>query len=75
MAASLAHRMAAFSERITADAIEANEFPQLSQHYHVRGVPRIIINERVQVEGAQPEPVFLEYVLRAAEQEKMEAPG
>jgi alkyl hydroperoxide reductase subunit AhpF len=57
--------MAVASERITATAIEATEFPDLSRSYQVMAVPKIVMNERVQFEGALPEPQFLEAVLRA----------
>ena len=58
--------MAVASDRITAIAIEATEFPELSRAYRVMAVPKIVINDRVQFEGALPEPQFLEAVLRAA---------
>jgi alkyl hydroperoxide reductase subunit AhpF len=58
--------MAVASDRITATAIEATEFPELSRAYRVMAVPKIVINERVQFEGALPEPQFLEAVLRAS---------
>ncbi|BAS25993.1 glutaredoxin [Limnochorda pilosa] len=45
--------------------IEASEFPELSRRYGVYGVPKTIINETEEVEGAVPESVFLEAVLRA----------
>ncbi len=47
--------MALLNPRITADVIEANEFPELSQQYRVMAVPKVIINDRVQFEGALPE--------------------
>jgi alkyl hydroperoxide reductase subunit AhpF len=59
--------MAVASERITATAIEATEFPELSRAYRVMAVPKIVMNDRVQFEGALPEPQFLEAVLRAAD--------
>ena len=62
----LAQHMAVASDRITATAIEATEFPELSRAYRVMAVPKIVINERVQFEGALPEPQFLEAVLRAS---------
>jgi len=62
----LAQHMAVASDRITAIAIEATEFPELSRAYRVMAVPKIVINDRVQFEGALPEPQFLEAVLRAA---------
>jgi hypothetical protein len=57
--------MAVASERVTAVAIEATEFPDLSRAYRVSAVPKIVINDRVEFEGALPEPQFLEAVLRA----------
>jgi hypothetical protein len=57
--------MAIASERVTATAIEATEFPDLARAYQVSGVPKIVINDRVEFMGALPEPQFLEAVLRA----------
>ena len=62
----LAQHMAVASDRVRATAIEATEFPELSQAYQVMAVPKIVINDRVQFEGALPEPEFLKAVLRAA---------
>jgi glutaredoxin-like protein len=55
----LAHHLAYASERVTADMVEATEFPELSARYSVMGVPRSIINEDIHQEGAVPEPMFL----------------
>lgn len=55
----LAHQLAMESDLITADMVEAIEFPHLSNKYFVQGVPRTVINETVHVEGAVPEPMFL----------------
>ena len=57
--------MAVASERITADVIEITEFPELAQRYHIYGVPKVVINDKVEFEGALPEPRFLLEVLRA----------
>jgi predicted DsbA family dithiol-disulfide isomerase len=57
--------MAVASPRITAECIDATEFPELSQRYRVMAVPKIVINDRVQVEGALPEAQFLDAVLQA----------
>jgi hypothetical protein len=59
--------MAVASDRVRATAIEATEFPELSRTYRVMAVPKIVINERVEFEGALPEPQFLEAVLRAVD--------
>ena len=62
----LAQHMAIASERVTAECIEATEFPELSRRYQVMAVPKIVINDRVEFEGALPEPQFLAAVLQAA---------
>jgi len=61
----LAHQFAMESENVAADMIEATEFPHLAQRYGVMGVPKTVANERGAVEGALPEPFFLESVLAA----------
>jgi predicted DsbA family dithiol-disulfide isomerase len=57
--------MAIESSRVTADVIEANEFPELSNAYSVSGVPKIVVNDRVELLGSQPESRFLQAVLQA----------
>jgi glutaredoxin-like protein len=64
-AASLGHRMALESEHVRADMINAQEFPDLAQKYNVYAVPKVIINESTQFEGALPEQDFVEKVLSA----------
>jgi hypothetical protein len=58
--------MAVASDRVKATAIEATEFPDLSRSYRVSAVPKIVINDRLEFEGALPESDFLGAVLRAA---------
>ena len=62
----LAQHMAIASPRVTAECIEATEFPELSQRYRVMAVPKIVINDTVEFEGAIPEREFLDAVLQAA---------
>jgi predicted DsbA family dithiol-disulfide isomerase len=54
--------MAVESEYVSADVIEAMEFPDMARHYQVRGVPKIVINDRIEFVGAQPESEFLRYI-------------
>jgi glutaredoxin-like protein len=61
----LAHQMAIESDFITADMVEATEFPHLSMQYEVRGVPRTVINEDVHIEGAVPEQMLLDRLRQA----------
>jgi predicted DsbA family dithiol-disulfide isomerase len=62
----LAHQLAVESPHVTADVIEVSEFPEILQRYHVRGVPKTIINERIAFEGALPEAALLNRVVEAA---------
>ena len=62
----LAQHMAVASDKVRATAIEATEFPELSRAYRVMAVPKIVMNDRVQFEGALPEKDFLAAVLKAA---------
>ena len=65
----LAHRMAAYSPRVTAEAIEANEFQETAVKYGVQGVPRTVINETFSAEGSQPESYLIEALKRHMEKE------
>lgn len=53
------------SPRVTADIVEATEFPVLAQRYNVYAVPKIVINETHEFVGALPEPHFMTAVARA----------
>ena len=57
--------MAVESDNVTAEMVEATEFPQLAINYQVRGVPRTVINESHFVDGMVPEPVMLQQLLAA----------
>ncbi len=57
--------MAIESDRVIGDSVEASEFPDLVQRYQISGVPKTIVNDKVEFVGAQPEGRFLDHVLRA----------
>ncbi len=61
----MAHKLAMLNKNITADMIEATEFPHLSMRYHVQGVPLTVIGEDNAIEGALPESNFVQKVLDA----------
>ncbi len=63
----LAHRFAVENENIRADAVEITEFPFLANKYRVMGVPMTVVNDGIFIEGALPEPRFVDEVLRALE--------
>ena len=52
--------MAMVSDKVTADMVEAQEFPEMSQKYKVMGVPRTVINEKYHQEGAAPERMIIQ---------------
>lgn len=56
-----AHQLAFVNENITADMVEASEFPELSKTYDVSGVPKTMINGRAGFTGAMlAQSVYLE---------------
>jgi len=61
----LAHHLAYASPRVTADMVEATEFPELSARYSVMGVPRTVINDTIHQEGAAPEAMLLQKLQQA----------
>ena len=67
-AATIAHKLAVESDMIRADIIDATEFPALAQKYSVIGVPKVVINEKVEFVGAFNEDLFAEQALLSAYQ-------
>lgn len=61
--------MALLNPRITADVIEANEFPELSQRFDVMGVPKTVVNGVQELVGAQPEARLMAAIRAALEGE------
>ena len=55
------------NDLITAESIEATEFLDLSRQYRVMAVPRTVINDKVAIEGALPEAMFIDRILEAAQ--------
>jgi hypothetical protein len=60
-----AHRMAMECDLITADMVEATEFPALAQQYDIFYVPKTVINETTEFIGEVSESDFLEHVMQA----------
>lgn len=58
--------MAMVSPQVRALCVEANEFPELSNHFGVRGVPHTVINRRAAFVGALPEKDFVAATLEGA---------
>jgi hypothetical protein len=55
--------MAFANPLITADAIEATEFMDLTRKYRVTGVPKTIVNETIEILGGLPEDDFVRAAL------------
>jgi predicted DsbA family dithiol-disulfide isomerase len=67
----LAHKLAYESELVRADMVEATEFPHLANRYQVYGVPRIVINEVIHIEGAVPEDYMMEELMQVMDENRM----
>ena len=59
--------MAYANPHITADAVDAQEFMDLSRRYRITGVPKTIVNETVEILGGLPEPDFVEAALQPSD--------
>jgi predicted DsbA family dithiol-disulfide isomerase len=66
--------MAFANPNITAHAIEAMEFMELSRKFRVTGVPKTIVNDEVEIMGALPEEMFVRAALQIPEEDVAPAP-
>ncbi|MBS7636032.1 thioredoxin family protein [Candidatus Bathyarchaeota archaeon] len=64
--ASLAYKFAVESDFVRADVVDVGEFPHIGHKYAVMGVPKTVINDKVEFIGAVSEEIFLEHILLAA---------
>jgi glutaredoxin-like protein len=60
---SLANQLAVASPFVSTAAIDATEYPDLVRRYNVNGVPKTVINERVEIMGAVPEHELVAAIL------------
>ena len=60
--------MAYANPLITADAVDAQEFMDLSRRYRISGVPKTIVNETIEIMGGLPEADFVDAVLQPADE-------
>ncbi len=60
-----AQKFSMVNGNIQSNMIEATEFPELSSKYDVYSVPKVVINDKVEFEGAAPEEQFLNYIFEA----------
>jgi predicted DsbA family dithiol-disulfide isomerase len=60
--------MAFANPHITASAIEATEFMELSRRFRVTGVPKTIVNDEIEIMGALPEDMYVRATLQIPEE-------
>ena len=58
--------MAVESPKVTSVIVEASEYPDLVRKYRVSGVPKTVVNERVEILGLRPEEDFVRTAVGAA---------
>ena len=57
------HRMMVENSNIKAPVISATEYPDLVRQYGITGVPKTVVNDNVEIFGAQTEEVFVKQAL------------
>lgn len=57
-----AHKLAMMNPKIDAEMVEAQTFSELSTKHNVSGVPKIVINDHLELVGNQPINAFLEQI-------------
>ncbi len=66
-AVHMGHKLAYAKENWRSAMVEAMEFPELSQRFEVQAVPRTVINSDSYFEGAMPEDMFVDLVIKGLE--------
>ncbi len=51
------------SPLVTTEIISLDEFPELGSRYSVTGVPKTVINDRVEFDGAATEEYLIDRIL------------
>jgi thioredoxin-disulfide reductase len=68
----VAHELAIACEQVTADMVDASEFPELVNRYDVHGVPLTVINGQRGFEGALPPEQAVLEILKVVDPEAYE---
>ena len=63
---NLANQLAVESAQISATAIDATEYPDLVQRYSVNGVPKVVINDTLEIIGEASEAEVVKTILSVA---------
>ncbi len=65
ISARLSHIFAMENPKIKSTVVEVQEFPDIIKKYNVMAVPKIVINDKVEFEGAYPADPFLDKIEEA----------
>lgn len=65
ISARLSHIFAMINKNIKSTVVEVQEFPDIIKKYSVMAVPKIVINDKVEFEGAYPADPFLDKIEEA----------
>lgn len=58
------------NDKVRTSVVGAGEFPDMIRRYRINGVPKTVVNETVEIMGAQPEDLFVAEALRPFTEEK-----
>ena len=64
--ARAAYMLGMATEKVHAEVIEVNEFPDLADKYKVEAVPLTVINDKIAIPGQMHESALVEQVVKAA---------
>ena len=64
-AVRVAHQLAMENDKIKGAMIESMEFQDMANQYEVMAVPKIVINDKASFEGALPENMFINEIMKA----------
>ncbi len=62
-AVKVAHDFALLNPNIKGDMVESMEFRDLAEKYNVMGVPKTVINDKIELAGAYPADIVLKKIL------------
>ena len=58
----LAHQLAVESDRVATDVVEIETVPELAERYRVTSVPRVVIDDSVELVGSQSDTSLLDAI-------------
>lgn len=67
-AVGLVHQMAMESDMVTADLVNVEDFPEMTERYNVLAAPTVVVNGDYHFYGALQEEKFVEQVLKGAQE-------